>query len=74
MDAEEAMVKAAHVDVIDDVEMCVASFCDETCCSKNISAWMTLISSSMFYDHHAHHGAAPVPLADWRMESLPFRR
>ena len=74
MDAEEAMVKAAHVDVIGDVEMDVASSCDETSCLKNSFVWMTWISSLMSCDHQAHHGAAPVPLADWRMESLPFRR
>ena len=74
MDVEEAMVKAAHVDVIDDVEMDVAFSCDETSCLKNSSALMTLISSWMSCDHQAHHGAAPVPRADWRMESLPLRR
>jgi hypothetical protein len=33
----EAMVKAAHVDVIDDVEMDVVFSCDETSCLKNSS-------------------------------------
>ena len=74
MDAEKAMVKAAHVDVIDDVEICVASSCGGTCCSKNISVLMTSISSWMSYDHQAPHGADPAPLADGRMESLPLRR
>jgi hypothetical protein len=74
MDAEEAMVKAALVDVIDDVEMYVAFSCDETSCLKKSSVWMTLIFSWMSCDHQAHHGAAPMPLADGRMESLPFRR